>query len=211
MYKNFLFDLDGTLIDSSKDIIEGVNYTLSTFNIPPMDGKLIMSYVGKGLRQLLASVLKNYPEHVDKAYLIQKDYYDVKEVKATLYEGVENTLKTLKEQNKKLFVVTNKPHTPTLNVLKHLKIDYLFDGIYGADILPFHKPSPLITNYICDNFNLNKEETIFIGDSITDFETAKNGKIDFILVDYGFENSEILAEIKADYKFSNFCDILKLI
>jgi len=102
MYKNFLFDLDGTLIDSSKDIIEGVNYTLSTFNLPPQDGKLIMSYVGKGLRQLLASVLKNYPEYVDKAYLIQKDYYDVKEVKATLYEGVEKTLKTLKEQNKKL-------------------------------------------------------------------------------------------------------------
>jgi phosphoglycolate phosphatase len=208
-YNTFIFDLDGTLIDSSPDIIDGVNYTLSKFNLPPKSDKEIMDNVGKGLKYLLQKTLPSdfSEENILKAYDIQKEYYEIKTIKATPYDGVIELLNTLKNNTKNIFLVTNKPQRATLEVLKSLNLTNYFNEIFGADALKEHKPSPYPVNYISSKFNLPKSEMLFIGDSITDYETSKNANINFAFVEYGYENKKV----DANYKLKNISDLLEMV
>ena len=210
-YNTFIFDLDGTLIDSSKDIIDGVNYTRSKFNLAPKSDQEVMDNVGKGLRYLLEKVLPAdfTEEEVTKAYHIQKEYYEVKKILALPYEGTVELLKTLKKNNKNIFIVTNKPQKATMEVLKDLELTDYFHGIYGADALKEHKPSAFPINYILETFKLKKEDSLFIGDSITDYETSKNANTDFAFVEYGYESEEIKRSIKARYKLKNLLELTR--
>ena len=199
-YQTYIFDLDGTLIDSSKDITEGVNHTLSKFNLPEKSDEEIMKHVGKGLKYLLKMV---FPENTDentieKAYLIQKKFYETKEIKAIPYQGTQKVIQILKKYQKNIFLVTNKPQKATLKVLEKLNLTNYFNGIFGADALIEHKPSPYPINHIAKTYSLNKKQMVFIGDSKTDFETSKNAKTDFIWVTYGYESENLNTSKKAD-------------
>ncbi len=206
-YDTFIFDLDGTLIDSSPDIIDGVNYTLAKFNLPPKSDSEIMNNVGKGLKYLLKQVLPSdySEEQVLKAYLIQKEYYEVKKILAKPYKGVIELLDILQKNTKNIFLVTNKPQKATMEVLKSLKLTKYFKDIFGADALKEHKPSPFPVHHIAQKYNLDYKKMLFTGDSVTDYETAVNAGIDFVFVKYGYESKEIPAK----YKVDNILDILE--
>ncbi len=207
-YNTFIFDLDGTLIDSSPDIIDGVNYTLNKFNLPPRSNQEIMNNVGKGLKYLLQQVLPSdfSQEDILKAYYIQKEYYEIKKILAKPYKGVIELLDTLEKNTKNIFLVTNKPQKATLEVLKSLNLTKYFKNIFGADALKEHKPSPYPIQYIAQKYNLKYDKMLFIGDSITDYETAQNAEIDFVFVKYGYESKNITAK----YKVDNILDLLSL-
>jgi len=207
-YNTFIFDLDGTLIDSSADIIDGVNYTLNKFDLPPKSNQEIMNNVGKGLKYLLQKTMPPdfSEESVLKAYYIQKEYYEIKTILAKPYKGVIELLNSLKKNNKNIFLVTNKPQKATLEVLKSLELTNYFKEILGADALKEHKPSPYPINYISEKYNLPKNNFLFIGDSVTDYETAINAEIDFAFVKYGYESKKI----EANYKLDNILDLLEI-
>lgn len=208
-YNCFIFDLDGTLIDSSYDIIDGVNFTLNKLNFKTLPGDEIMKYVGKGLKYLLEKVIPSKEEKIiNQAYEIQKTYYETKNILAKPYELSTEFLDLLKQNNKNIFIVTNKPYEASLKVLKDLNLIDYFDGILGADSLKEKKPSAYPINHIIDNFNFKKQEVIFIGDSITDYKTSINSAVDFILITHGFESLANLRKIDAK-KVSSFKELIE--
>jgi len=197
-YKTYIFDLDGTLIDSRADITAGANYALNKLGLSSKDSKEIISYTGKGLKHLVKSILPNNStdEKVIEAYNYLKFYYETKATLSTPYKNVLELLEKL-QIDSKLFIVTNKTEKATMSILSFLDMTKYFKAIYGADSLKEKKPSPYPINYISEKFNINKKDILFIGDSITDYRTSIASKVDFLLVEHGFESKEIRDSIKS--------------
>ncbi|MBN2693302.1 HAD family hydrolase [bacterium] len=210
-YSAVIFDLDGTLLNSTKDIVEAVNHTLSHFNLPPREEADVMRFVGKGIKHFITEVLKENNVSIEDAVSIQTNYYETKEIHSSLYPNAESLLKYLKTKNIKIFLVTNKPHQATLKNLDFFNISHYFDAIYGAEALPKQKPNPYSIDFISENFKINKDEMIFVGDSITDSETAQNGDIDFILMNYGFEKKDRRETLKVNYRFDDLSEIMTIL
>jgi 2-phosphoglycolate phosphatase len=209
-YTTVIFDLDGTLLNSTKDIVEAVNHTLSCFNLPPREESDVMRFVGKGIKHFITEVLKENNVPIEDAVSIQTNYYETKEIHSSLYPNTESLLKHLKTKNIKIFLVTNKPHQATLKVLDFFNISHYFNAIYGADAVLKPKPDPYSVDFISKEFNVDKNDMVFVGDSITDAETAQNAEIDFILMNYGFEKKDRRETLKANYRFDDLSEIVEI-
>ena len=120
------------------------------------------------------------------------------------------TLKELKRLGKRLFVVTNKPDELAKTILKHHFHD-LFDYIQGDQAGTPLKPDPYSVNSLIEKNKLDKNETIYIGDSIVDIETGKNAGIAVILCLYGYGIYDAKTVSKADYSIDNPAQILSIV
>ena len=119
------------------------------------------------------------------------------ETELVLYRGITELLKTLKEQEKKLAVATNAYRNSTVESLKHLKVYHLFDAIACYDDVLQGKPHPDMLFSILDKLDMTAEESIFIGDGPRDEMAAKEARIDYIMVDWGFtEHSDAVKSVE---------------
>ncbi len=195
----FLFDLDGTLVDSSGDIYEAVLHTLNILGFPPLPKEEVIKHVGYGGKKLLEGVLKTKDENtIEKAVDIFRDFYFSNPVKySVLYPGIKDFLKKLKEKNKKIGVVTNKYEDISMKVLKGLGIDSFIDVLVGGDTTKEKKPSPEPVKYALNT--LGGGEAVIIGDSETDVLAGKNAGIETCLVLYGFGKKDIAIGYKPNY------------
>jgi phosphoglycolate phosphatase len=197
-----IFDVDGTLIDSAKDLIDSVNYTLEAIGLPREDPELVRGYIGDGVRKLversLGTELQNlYPRAVE----IFRAYYDEHLLDQTkLYPGTEEVLHHF--ARKKKAVLTNKSAGFTLKILKGLSILQHFEAVVGADTTPYLKPEPYGVLKIIDDLNVEKERAVMVGDGVRDIEAAKNAGIKSCAVLYGYTDRERLLTIKPDL----FCE-----
>ncbi len=209
--KTFLFDLDGTLINSADDIAEAVNYTLKQLNREPLPKEEIVKYVGYGAKKLMEDVL-----NVEDEELIQKATYIFREfylsnpcVYTTPYPYTEELLKVLKENNKKVGVITNKYEEVSKRILDKLGLSKYIDIVVGGDTVGEKKPSAKPVNYALDRLNAKSEESILIGDSEVDIQAGKNANTKTGLVLYGYGKIELAKQLKPDYIFNSFKEILK--
>ncbi len=209
--KTFLFDLDGTLINSADDIAEAVNYTLKQLNREPLPKEKIVKYVGYGAKKLMEDVL-----NVEDEELIQKATYIFREfylsnpcVYTTPYPYIEDLLKVLKENNKKVGVITNKYEEVSKRILDKLGLSKYIDIVVGGDTAGEKKPSAKPVNYALDGLNAKSEESILIGDSEVDIQAGKNANTKTGLVLYGYGKIELAKQLKPDYIFNSVKEILK--
>ncbi len=195
----FLFDLDGTLVNSSEDIYRAVLYTLDTLGLEPLSKEDVIKHVGYGGRKLLEGVLKVKDEaFLDKAVDIFREYYfSNPAVYSTLYPGVEELLKQIKEKGKKIGVVTNKYEDISWKVVDSLGIGNLIDILVGGDTLPEKKPSPAPVIYAVEK--LKGKNAIIFGDSETDIKAGKGAGIETCLVMYGFGKKDLALSFNPDY------------
>jgi Predicted phosphatases len=117
----YIFDLDGTLLDSGKDIALAANYAFEKLNLKTFSEEEIISKVGYGAKKLIEDLIPEYPQEVkDKALEYFKEfYYSNPVIYSKLYDGAEETLKKLKELSKKVAVVTNKYEALSVEILKN--------------------------------------------------------------------------------------------
>ncbi len=203
----FLFDLDGTLIDSSEDIYRAVLHTLKELGYPPLSKEEVIKHVGYGGRKLLQGVLNTEDENLlNKAVDIFRDYYfSNPAVYTVLYPGIEDLLKNLKEKGKKVAVITNKYEDISWEIIKKLGVENFIDVLVGGDTLPEKKPSPMPVLYTLEK--LNKEKAVMIGDSETDIKAGKEAGIETCLVLYGFGKKDIALSYNPDYIVENVYQI----
>ncbi len=201
--KLLVFDLDGTLIDSAQDLCNSVNATLKECGLTPIEDRVIAGFVGNGapmlMRRSLALAASVIPEAVDeeqfkRAYAFFLQYYREHKLDFTYaYDGVLEALKALGELHdtagakaRTMAVLTNKPVRPARGICEGLGLADYFAHIYGGDSFPAKKPDPLGLRTLMQETGATSEETVMIGDSQVDVETARNAGVWSLGCAFGF-------------------------
>ena len=183
----FLFDLDGTLIDSKMDLVNSVNAMLHQTGRTEQPIELVASYVGHGAPQLIASVLgpQANEEQRREALAIFLAHYQEQKLNLTRpYPGVVEGLHALADFP--LAVLTNKPVKLSKEILEGLQLANLFRAIYGGDSFETKKPNPSGALAILEELGTAPAESAMVGDSDVDIQTARNAGMLAVGVNYGF-------------------------
>jgi len=187
-YKNILFDLDGTLIDSAPGIVDSFQKAYR-FIYNQECQQSITSLIGPPIDQVLEKV--NGETKIETINLFVEEFktnYDqFGYKKSILYNGVEDVLSFLKINKLNVFIVTNKRSKPTKLILEHLSINQYFSEVVCPDTfkVKFKNKTELITDLI-QRRSLIKSESLMIGDTIHDGEAANLNQLDFALAEYGY-------------------------
>jgi phosphoglycolate phosphatase len=213
-----VFDLDGTLIDSAQDLCNSVNAALGKFGYGPLPDPAIAGFVGNGapmmMRRSLAMALGITPDQVDEpllaeAYAFFLQYYREHKLDFTYaYEGVLEALGALRDLHnapgarpgaapRTMAVLTNKPVRPARGICEGLGMADYFLHIYGGDSFPVKKPDPLGLRTLMEETGAQPEQTVMIGDSQVDMETARNAGVWSIGCAFGF-GTQTLSRIRPD-------------
>jgi phosphoglycolate phosphatase len=203
--KLLVFDLDGTLIDSAQDLCNSVNAALAHVGRASLEDPLIATFVGNGasmlVRRSLAAACEISVDLVDsdlqaRAYDFFLDYYRAHKLDFTYaYEGVLDSLQALHDLHtadvtaspaRLMAILTNKPVRPARGICEGLGLAGYFHQIYGGDSFPLKKPDPLGLRTLMNEVGALPEETVMIGDSQVDVQTARNAGVWSIGCAFGF-------------------------
>lgn len=205
-----MFDLDGTLIDSCKDIADSVNRTFRALNLPEKPREEIYAYVGNGVRRLIsASVGDVEPNLIDRALEIFEEIYLEHLLDETrFYPGVDEILDHFVE--KKKAVVTNKPILYTNRILEGLCGDGKFDLVVGGDNVTPLKPQPDMIFHTLRHLEIRNSRAVLIGDSVNDILAARAAGVLSCAVGYGFGSFEELKESEPTFFIEHIQDLKQL-
>lgn len=213
MIKGLIFDMDGTILNTIDDIKDSVNYAMKICNMPLKTLQEVKDGVGRGAINLIEDIvpINTSNEDILKVYKIYQDYYDKNSNKKTgPYQGILTLLKTLKDMNYKLAVVSNK-YKYLVEELNHNIFKDYFDFSMGeVEGIPI-KPEPDMIYMALDHIGLDKSEVLFIGDSDVDMITANNAGITSVGVTWGFRSKEVLIKHQASYIIDQPDQLLKII
>ncbi|MBI5196098.1 MAG: HAD-IA family hydrolase [Nitrospirae bacterium] len=220
MIKLLIFDLDGTLVDTSQDITDAVNYALKPFSQRAYSVEETKAMVGSGISKLIESLVlagdlihPNPPlekggrgdfSAVKIALNRFLEYYTAHLLDNTKpYPGVNETL--LKLGDYKKAVISNKREALSKGVLEGLGLSKFFEVVLGSDSVAENKPSPVPVLEVLKRLSVPKQEAVMIGDSNYDVESAHSAGIKIIAVTYGFRKRDMLKD--ADFMIDSFGEV----
>lgn len=194
MVKLVIFDLDGTLVDSSEDITNAINYATKGMGLKAFSVPEIVDLVGEGLPRLIE---KSLPQRLSarKDEVLEKFlvYYSAHLTDNTRpYPGVEDTLACLSSSLKA--VLSNKREDLSRRVLQETGLLKYFDFVAGGDTFQERKPSPLPVAAILEKFQIRQKDAIIVGDSEVDIQTGRRAGVCVIGVSYGYRSRDFLRE-----------------
>ncbi len=182
-----LFDLDGTLIDSKRDLVQSVNATLREMGRAELPEDLVASYVGSGAPILISRALGGAASAAEQQSALNffLAHYDQHKLDFTReYPGVRETLEKLR--GVPMAVLTNKPVNVSLRILEGLGLARFFRAIYGGNSFATKKPDPLGANTVLAELGITGAEAAMVGDSEVDVQTARNAGMISAIVNFGF-------------------------
>lgn len=211
--KAVLFDLDGTLIDSRKDIAAAANVSRRLFGLAPLPEDTIGSYVGNGIMYLLVkSIESGDPDRLKEAHRIFKDYYRDHAVDATVvFPGAFELLEMLKKKNVKMGVVSNKPQEFTDLILKKLGLWDYFEVSFGPEATVNKKPHPEPLLTALEKLGSTPSEAVMIGDSTVDIEAARAAKMLVGVLTHGYGTRDILAAADPDWMVDSLTEFIHIL
>jgi phosphoglycolate phosphatase len=212
-FRLWIFDLDGTLIDSRHDLVAAVNATLESLKLAPLPEDLVVSFVGDGAEDLVLRSLEAAGCPADEAHRLLPatlrwflDYYGDHCLDRTVpYPGALALLASLGDRP--LAVLTNKPEKPALKILAHLGILNRFAHVVPGDGPLGKKPDPAGLAYILKAVNAIPNETVLVGDSLQDLQTARNAGVSFIAFSGGLGDAGAISAAKPDVQVSRLAEI----
>ncbi len=185
------FDLDGTLIDTAPDLTVALNHMLARLGRGQLSQAQVLGMIGRGVRVLiekgLAATGEVTPELVEEGLKVFLSYYEEHIAdESRPYEGVAATLDLLAARGVKLAICTNKPEHHTRKLLAAFGWTERFASVIGGDTLPARKPDPAPLREAIRR--AGGGSAILVGDSITDFETARAAEVPCVVVSYGYRD-----------------------
>jgi phosphoglycolate phosphatase len=212
--KGVIFDLDGTLVNSLKDIADAMNSVLQDLNYPTHSYDAYQYFIGSGLRNLVSKSLPethNDEKSIESCYLLMiEEYRDTCTRKTTSYEGIIELLDHLLLHNIKLSVFSNKSDELTKKIAGALFPNY-FDFVVGLTTESLKKPNPSEALAISKNMGLKPEEIIFVGDSGIDMQTATNANMFAVGVSWGYRPKEELIANGAKQVINHPSDLIQIL
>ncbi|MDR2192132.1 MAG: HAD-IA family hydrolase, partial [Endomicrobium sp.] len=199
MFDFIIFDLDGTLIDSQRDITSAVNCVRREFNFSPLDIDQVRACLGSGIKSLVERVvpgetLKNREDALEKF----RFYYGKCLTDTTKpYDSVSETLEALKGVKKA--VLSNKTETFSKEILDRLGLLKYFVEVWGGDTIGVKKPDPQPILDLIKNAQTYKSKTLMIGDSANDFKAAKAAGVKCAAALYGYSTLSQIQEFNTEY------------
>lgn len=212
MKKLIIFDLDGTLLDTIADLGTACNHALEAkgFHRHPLAAYPYM--VGNGVRKLMERAEPDATsEEIDELLVLFRDYYDKHCTDYTKpYDGIPELLRQLTDKGIALAVATNKYESAAKRIIKHYFPDIPFVAVLGQIEDRPVKPDPSVDFAVLLAHPSPKNETMHVGDSAVDIETARRACVTSVGVSWGFRPVTELRKAYADYIVSSPSDILKL-
>jgi phosphoglycolate phosphatase len=199
-----IYDLDGTLVDTREDIADAANHMRIAHGLIPLDDEKIWKFVGKGLFHLIQQCLATEdPKAIRRGSKIYRAHYTKHMLdKSKLYAGARECLELFKGIQQ--VVITNKPNPYAETILKELCVyRYLSRLVAGENEFPF-KPEPASTLALMAAAKVTPNETLWVGDSDVDIETARNAGVHVAALTHGFVSKEKLKAAKPDRLFKDF-------
>ena len=215
MVQAFIFDLDGTLVDSAPDIVAAGNAVLVAEGLPTVPFEQGRGFIGNGApvfvqRMERAAAGANDPARTARMLHAFITRYESAHGTTRPYDGVETTLAHLHQSGRPLGLCTNKPSLPARNVLVQLGWDGLFSVLVGGDTLPVVKPDPAPLLETVARLGLSPDQVLFVGDSETDAETARRAGIAFALFTGGYRKTPV-QELPHRIAFDHWSDLPRLL
>lgn len=216
--KAVAIDLDGTLLNTAPDLAEAVNRMLVELGRPRIAEQEVMSYVGRGAAKLIKGLLTGeqdgepQPEAFDKASQIFFKHYDeVLDVNTHFYAGALEGVAALKQAGFKLTCITNKPARFTMPLLKSKAVFDDFDLVLAGDTLAEKKPHPMPLLHACQQFGIQPNELLMIGDSVSDVQAARAAASPVFVVPYGYNRGVPAASLEGDRVVASILEASQLV
>ncbi len=208
MYKLIIFDLDGTLLDTSKTIQNVLNASLLKFSLPQISLKKTIEFVGNGAKKLVERAVGARTELTESVYKDYSERFAECEDNFTVpYKGARETLHKFGDAGILLAIVTNKPKQATQRAYNKFLSDCRFCTVRGQASNSPLKPNPKMTLDIICAYGFKPEECLFVGDGETDVQTAFNAGIDCVSVLWGFRTKKQLESAGAVRFASDFKEL----
>lgn len=206
-----LFDLDGTLVHSAPDLRVAVNKVLAEHGRRPLSEPEVMGMVGNGARKLMERAWDATGAPAGEALdtLLDRFMHHYMEAPAALtrpFEGVVETLETLRAAGYRMAVVTNKPQAPTEQAMAALDLTRHFDTIVGGGATPHLKPHPAPLQEALDRMGATAAGAVMVGDSQNDTEAAQALGVPSVCVTFGYRRCS-LEDLGADLLIERFADL----
>jgi len=210
--KTVIFDLDGTLLDTLEDLTDSVNHALLTFNMPARDINEIRRFLGNGIRRLMLQAVPGGEGNpgFEAALAEFRRYYDIHcNDKTKPYEGIIELVDALGERKIQTAIVSNKVDS-AVQSLKKRYFPQIETAVGDREGLQ-RKPAPDSVLMAMSAYHAKRAETVYVGDSEVDIETAKNAGIKCVSVLWGFRDREQLLESGAEILIEEPLALLELI
>lgn len=203
-YAAYLFDLDGTLVDTAPDIMTALNISLVKAGFSKVNEALTRHWVGHGARRLIEQALLHHNQSCPQVDLVEPilkqflEYYGAHiAAQSRPYDGVCEALHNLRKRAA-LGLVTNKQSGLTRPLLDALDLTHFFEVIVSGDTLTESKPAPEPALHACKAMGVNAAQTLFVGDSITDVHCARAAGCDIVCVSGGYSHGTPAEDLGAD-------------
>lgn len=209
-YKLVVFDLDGTILDTLEDLTDSTNYALTAYGFPERTIEEIRHFVGNGIRKLMERAV---PENTSEDAIVRvhekfTSYYKEHSADKTKpYDGILDVLRTLRQSGVKTAVLSNKADYAVQSLTDRF-FPGLFDYVAGEKQGIRKKPYPDSLIKIIDEFKLEKNDVVYVGDSEVDYKTAANANVNLIMVNWGFRTEEYLRSIGVSEIVHNMEELL---
>jgi phosphoglycolate phosphatase len=208
-YEVFVFDWDGTLVDSESHIVESIGHAARTLGLPPLTYAAMKDIIGLGMKEAL---LVLYPELTDEQIVTMRKHYadyffDVKDDHLKLFDGVSETLSVLQRRGVGLAVATGKSRHGLDKALEMTGLKRFFDIERCADETK-SKPHPLMLEQIAEHYNIAPNTMLMIGDTEYDLDMAARIGMDSIGVSYGVHDARRLLKHSPRQIIDNLSELL---
>lgn len=212
MIKAVIFDLDGTLANTGRDVTAAVNHARESLGLKKMTVSEVISCVGRGVWELVEkTILKDVKAPLDEARKLIIDYYSEHLLDETVaYPGIYALLQALGDDYK-LAVATNKPVEHSKIIIKGLGMEKVFLVVAGPETTGAGKPDPAMLKYISKKIGSHPEEIMMVGDSPVDISAAKSFGCKSCAVAWGFNTFEMLTSCKPDYFIHSPMDLKEIL
>ena len=196
MYKNYIFDLDGTLLNTLADLASSTNYALRQYGMPEHSVDDVRRFVGNGVGKLIERAIPDglaNPLYEDVLATFRKHYLIHSLDTTSPYPGIGELLHTLRSMGCNVAVVSNKFYNATVELCQHFFADTVEVAIGERENIR-RKPAPDTVFETMRQLGVTAEDTVYVGDSDVDVATARNSGIPCISVLWGFRDRDFLIE-----------------
>jgi phosphoglycolate phosphatase len=202
-FRAFIFDLDGTLVDTLGDFVVALNLALADHHLSAVDRVTVEYFIGKGSEHLVRSVMahvlgREEVNATESAALLRtylEHYQHINGQHAPLFDGVHEGLQVLLARRQPMACVTNKPLSFAQSLLERKGIASFFSPVFGGDSFEHRKPHPMPLLSTCAVMGVEPQHTLMVGDSINDAMAARAAGCKAVLMSYGYNHGRDVREL----------------